>query len=228
MTKVFSSFLMIMSIELSQSQPNLHYDDVIVIADSIQNNALKEGQFSKYATMMRSDSTRIFKKENTSHSLNVQLLGPSFISSIGYAWENKILERLSVQLDFRIAGHTNFGSTGSFPRSYYIGSAMSQSLLIGNRFKMKLGFSEGIVFNPPSIRGKWDMLTSHDRPPRTVFFFSFNAGCEIKLNKTFFITPDANIAYVNLLKMQGEFANEQKYRDAWFVPSFGITLKVRL
>lgn len=95
MNKALISLLMILTIGLTQSQPNFHYDDVKDITDSIQNNAYKESQITKDTTLARSDSTRLFKRENTSHSLNFQLFGPVYISSFGYAWENQVYEKLS-------------------------------------------------------------------------------------------------------------------------------------
>ena len=174
------------------------------------------------------DTSRYFKKENTTHSLNFQLFGPLFISSIGYAWENKFNEKLSLQFDAKLLGHTNIGGAGAYARSYFIGSSLSQSLLIGNKFKFKLGFIEGLAFNPPSINGAYTELNYWDRPPRMVYFVSFVVGCEIRLYKQIYLIPDAIISYGAYTRIKGTPPFEEKYSISGFAPSFGITLKIKI
>lgn len=169
------------------------------------------------------DSLSRFNQNTISKSLNFKVFGPYFLSSFGYGLEKEIKEKFSIQIDFGIAGHTGYRTLG-----WAIGPAMNQSMLIGKRFKVKFGFSEGIVFNPPSIRGKFDDMQSWDRPPRTIGFFSLNLGFEYRINKVFFINPDFNIAYVNLLKIEGVFPNEEQVRISGFAPSFGINLKIKI
>lgn len=185
-----------------------------------------ESQLTK--SVRGDDTSRYFKKENTTHSLNFQLFGPLFISSIGYAWENKFNEKLSLQFDAKLLGHTNIGGAGAYARSYFIGSSLSQSLLIGNKFKFKLGFIEGLAFNPPSINGAYTELNYWDRPPRMVYFVSFVVGCEIRLYKQIYLIPDAIISYGAYTRIKGTPPFEEKYSISGFAPSFGITLKIKI
>lgn len=172
------------------------------------------------------DTTRYLKKENTKHSLNFQLLGPAYLSSLGYSWENQLSNKIALQMDFRLAGQIEYISSG-----WDIGPSMNQSILLfGNNPRLKLGFTEGIVFNIPSIRGVFQERSPWDRPPRIMYFFSTNIGCEFNVfRNVFYITPELNFFNLNAIK-DGVSSNmvEIPVKESIYFISFGIDLKLRL
>src|SRR5690606_18442653 len=63
-------------------------------------------------TQSTTDSTSSKRNRQLYHGLSIELLGPAFMSSVGYNLEYEINQRLLLQFDFRIAGHTGYLSSG--------------------------------------------------------------------------------------------------------------------
>ena len=172
------------------------------------------------------DSTKHERVRKKYHGISVELLGPVFLSSIGYNFENQIKEKLILQFDFRIAGHTGYLSSG-----WAIGPSLNQSaILFGKNPKLKLGLTQGIVFNIPSINGRFDEWQPWDRPEKTMYYFSTNIGCEIRIFRNiFYLTPEINLFNVNRMKYDiNSNLDEIKVTRSDFFISFGIDFKFRL
>lgn len=177
-------------------------------------------------TQSITDSTSSKRNRQLYHGLSVELLGPAFMSSVGYNLEYEINQRLLLQFDFRAAGHV-----GYFTRGWSIGPSLNQSVvLFGKNPKLKLGLSEGIVFNVPSINGKFNSWEPWDRPPRMMYYFSANIGCEITVVKgLFYITPEVNFSLLNKMGYTADDnMNIIEITRRYFLPSCGIDFKFRL
>ncbi len=170
------------------------------------------------------DSSKI-SNDNIKHEVSVELLGPSFLSSIGYSFAKSIKKSLSIQFDFRIAGFV-----GYFYSGWSIGPSLRQSILLfGSNPRLKLGLSEGIVFNPASIQGKFDDRQPWDRPPRIMYYFTVDVGCEINIMKNLYLTPEINFGHLSRLGYTiDENFNQIDITRRGFLISFGIDLKFKL
>lgn len=177
-------------------------------------------------TKQISDSLLKKPEKKIYHGVSIEFLGPVFLSSIGYNLENQIKEKLLLQFDFRIAGHVGYLYSG-----WSVGPYFEQSIvLFGKNPKLKIGISEGIVFNPPSITGKFNDRQPWDRPPRIMYFFSANVGCEIRIVKDlFYITPELSFGalFRKMYTVDNEF-NEIEITRKNLIPSIGIDFKLRL
>ncbi len=177
-------------------------------------------------TQSTTDSTSSKRNRQLYHGLSIELLGPAFMSSVGYNLEYEINQRLLLQFDFRIAGHTGYLSSG-----WAIGPSLNQSaILFGKNPKLKLGLTQGIVFNIPSINGRFDEWQPWDRPEKTMYYFSTNIGCEIRIfRNVFYLTPEINLFNLNRMKYDvNNNLDEIKVTRSDFFISFGIDFKFRL
>jgi hypothetical protein len=228
MTRLCYSCCLIFSLSCFYGQNHIVFDSMTINErfSNEQKYLYKTEVDKSYIDDLKSDSTRKSKNEKTTHGLSLELLGPAYLSSIGYCFENQIQEKLAIQFDFRLSGQIEFISSG-----WDLGPSINQSLLLFNiNPRMKLGLTEGIVFNIPSIRGDFDQRMPWDRPPRIMFYFSTNIGCEFKIFRDFlFLTPEVNFFNLHAIK-DGVNSNldEISVRQSVFFISFGLDLKFKL
>ncbi len=71
---------------------------------------------------------------------------------------------------------------------------------------------------------------SWDRPPRMMYYFSGNIGCEITVVKgLFYITPEVNFSLLNKMGYTADDnMNIIEITRRYFLPSCGVDFKFRL
>lgn len=163
-------------------------------------------------------------KRNYTQGASITLLGSSYLHSLGYYVELPLKEKLSLQLDGRIAG------TAYDKEDWVLGPTLEQHILWGQKHKLKVGFTEGFIFHPNSMNNRFEhYMPWWERPDRFILLFSVNLGYRFQKrpDSRFSFGPDVNFwihnAKENVANDPDPFVWGKRMGF-----SFGVEFRVRL
>jgi len=163
-------------------------------------------------------------KPTYTQGVSMTLLGSSYLHSLGYYVELPLKEKLSLQLDGRIAG------TAYDKEDWVLGPTLEQHILWGQKHKLKVGFTEGFIFHPNSMNNRFDhYMPWWERPDRFILLFSVNFGYRFqkRSDSRFSFGPDVNF-WIHNAKENVANAPDPFVWGKRLGFSFGIEFRVRL
>ncbi len=175
---------------------------------------------SNYAQQLTATS----EQKNYTQGVSLTLLGSSYLHSLGYYIELPLKEKLSIQLDARIAG------TMYEKEDWVLGPTLEQHLLWGQKHKLKVGFTEGFIFHPNSMNNKYDhYMPWWERPDRFILMFSVNLGYRFqkRTDSRFSFGPDVNF-WIHNAKENVANAPDPFVWGKRVGFSFGVEFRVKL
>lgn len=163
-------------------------------------------------------------KRTYTQGVSITLLGSSYLYSLGYYVELPLKEKLSIQLDGRIAG------TAYDKEDWVLGPTLEQHILWGQKHKLKVGFTEGFIFHPNSMNNRFDhYMPWWERPDRFILLFSVNLGYRFqkRSDSRFSFGPDVNF-WIHNAKENVANAPDPFVWGKRIGLSFGVEFRVRL